>query len=401
MLNLPTTSMNARIFAQQRPVSTSQPQAFETLTRLVDDGAPVKHADRAHLRAMLSDGICLAAGVPLRTVTPGAERFERFDLAGIASWWARRWGVGRGSEKSILAMALLRPQQLGFDSVALSMGGADFSDILSDSISKTFGELVAGMPATSHTWTRQVLTDRLDQHDHVTIDPSLAVPEVALEGDEIESAIDDGDKKTSLNVRKFAEILAIDRETIINDDLGVLDPAKRWASTAASIDDDLVYAQVTSNPTMSDGVALFATAHANLTTGALTTASLSAATAALSNQTNAKSQKMNLRARWLVVPAALSQTAAALARDVEGGGNRLEVVYDARLDSDSVVEWYLVADTAQSESIVRFNLRDEPGPVIEAEPRPSFNADVLRWKFRYYAVAKATEHRGIVRSSGA
>ncbi|ESY71900.1 hypothetical protein X740_33620, partial [Mesorhizobium sp. LNHC221B00] len=80
-------------------------------------------------------------------------------------------------------------------------------------------------------------------------------------------------------------MFAITRQAIINDDMSVFTRIpSRMGRAAIRTVGNLVYAVLTANAAMSDGVALFHTNHKNIGTGAIAMASLDAARAKMALQ---------------------------------------------------------------------------------------------------------------------
>ena len=103
---------------------------------------------------------------------------------------------------------------------------------------------------------------------------------------------------------------------IINDDLDAFTriPAL-FGTAAATLESDVVWGIVTSNPAMGDGVALFHATHKNLagTGTALDVANLGKARTAMAKQTGLDGKTvLNIRPAFLVVPSSLELTAEQL-----------------------------------------------------------------------------------------
>jgi len=179
---------------------------------------------------------------------------------------------------------------------------------------------------------------------------------------------------------------------------------------------NLVYAVLTSNPAMSDSVALFHTAtHKNLATGggsALGTSSLDAGRTAMGRQqdVDAKATALNIRPKWLIVPLTLegsanvymkSQTEVGqanpnVANKVAGMAN---VIADGRLDTASTTAWYLAADAGQHDTIEVDYLNGIEVPTLER--KAGWSIDQLEWKVRIDAAVKAWEWRTLYKGAGA
>ncbi len=170
------------------------------------------------------------------------------------------------------------------------------------------------------------------------------------------------DGKETYGVVSYGRILGITRETIINDDLRAFDRiATGFSASARRLENRLVYAQLTSNPTMGDSVALFHSTHANLagSGAAISATTLSAARAAMRLQKGLQSEELNLAPRFLIAPATQEQLAyqytssqyvPAKSSDVNefraGGRTALEPIIEAILDGSSTTAWYLAGDNA-------------------------------------------------------
>lgn len=122
-----------------------------------------------------------------------------------------------------------------------------------------------------------------------------------------------GERGETVQLATYGELFSITRQAIINDDLGAFTriPQKMGRAARRTVA-DLVFAQLTSNPTMSDGKALFHADHKNLKTGSgLTVSTFDALKSAIATQKNG-SATLNIRPRFLLVPVALESTARAL-----------------------------------------------------------------------------------------
>ena len=93
-----------------------------------------------------------------------------------------------------------------------------------------------------------------------------------------------GESKESYKVKTYGRVVAITRQTLINDDLDAFTriPAM-YGNSIAQLESDVVWSIITANPAMADGNALFHTTHKNLagTGTALDVSSVGAARARL------------------------------------------------------------------------------------------------------------------------
>lgn len=128
------------------------------------------------------------------------------------------------------------------------------------------------------------------------------------------------DSKEEYKIARYSGQFVVDEMDIIDDRFGAIEgttPAE-IGNAAAALRPDLVYAILLANAALSDTGALFnATAittaggHANLTTAALATTALAAGIAAMGKQRIQK-RPLNIRARYLIVPQELWETAQIL-----------------------------------------------------------------------------------------
>ena len=187
-------------------------------------------------------------------------------------------------------------------------------------------------------------------------------------------------------------------------------------AAAKRLEDDVAYAPITTSTdgqTMTEtGRALFnatdkTKASAN---AAMTVASLAIGVAAMANQKGPKGEAvLNLTPKFLLVPRAIEAVAAQLIGSVVDPSksnaainpfaNKLTIVSDARLDTDSATAWYLVADPNQIDTIEVCFLADEPMPVLEQET--DFDTDGVKFKVRHTVAARAIDFRGFFKNAGA
>src|SRR5262249_42867759 len=124
--------------------------------------------------------------------------------------------------------------------------------------------------------------------------------------------------------------------------------ASEQAVAGVRLKDDLVYALLLSNPTLTaDNTAVFHTSHSNKATGGgsvLSATSLDTAIAAIGNQylkaeTDGYQTHSNLKAKYLILPADLSGPARRAVRNmVLDDGGDLRVRQESRLSSIGVVD---------------------------------------------------------------
>lgn len=214
----------------------------------------------------------------------------------------------------------------------------------------------------------------------------------------------------------YGRIVSLTRQAIVNDDLRGFDRmVGGFGASAMRLENRTVYAQLTSNPTMSDTVALFHATHGNLGTGggsALQFSSLSAARAAMRLQKGLQNEELNLAPAFLIGPAALEQTMYQLTSSNyvpatkaevnefrEGGRTAVEPIVEPILDAASATAWYAAAANSQVDTVEYCWLDGAEGPVIESEM--GFEIDGMSLKCRLDFAAKVIDHRGLYKANGA
>lgn len=319
----------------------------------------------------------------------------------------RAYLQARGVRVTDMSKNQLAAEALGLTNRAGMHTTSDFSDLLADVANKT---LRAAYEEQPQTWAplarRQTLPDyktaRFLQFGDA---PSLL--EVKEHGEYKSGTIGEGKEQFALV--KYGRKFAITREAIINDDLNAFSRLPMMFGRKARIlESDLVWAQITSNPTMGDGNALFSAAHANLETDGdhIDVDSLGRARASLRVQTSLDGSYLNLSARYLLVPTTLETKAdqfvtvitPQLAGNVNPFQGKLQVIAEPRLDANSATSWYIAASPDQIDIIVVAYLEGEEGPQVES--RIGFDVDGVEIKCRLDFGTKVVDWRGLHKDPG-
>jgi hypothetical protein len=155
--------------------------------------------------------------------------------------------------------------------------------------------------------------------------------------------------------------------------------------------------------------------HGNLVSGApsaLQFSSLTTMRAAMRMQKGLQNEELNLAPAYLIVPAALEQTAYQLTSsnyvpakqaDVnefrKGGRTALEPVVEPVLDANSTDGLVRDGHNGQVDTVEYCYLDGADGPVIESQI--GFEVDGMQLKCRHDFAAKAIDYRGMYKSAGA
>jgi hypothetical protein len=290
---------------------------------------------------------------------------------------------------------------------------SDFPEILANVVNKTLRDAYQESPQTFSQFTRMVTVSDFKEISRTQLGDAPQLLEKLENGEYQSGTTSEAAEKYS--VKEYGRIVPIGRRVIVNDDLNAFSRIPgMMGRQARNLESDLAWAEITSNPVMADGDALFSAAHGNLTTGpgtAISIASLGVGRSLMRLQTSLDGSKLNLAPSWLYVPVALetvadqftSQIIPNTAGDVNpyGAAGRvpLRVGTEPRLDDDSSLSWYLMAQLAEIDMLEMAMLEGEQGPVTDSEV--DFNTDGVKFKIRHTVGVKVIDHRGFYKNVGA
>jgi hypothetical protein len=291
------------------------------------------------------------------------------------------------------------------------MTTSDFPNLLANVANKTLRQAYEAAPRTFTPFCRQVSAADFKPINRVTLSDVPTLPKINEKGEFHRTALTDS--KETYSLATFGEIVAITRKVIVNDDLQALTRVPAGlGQAAAQLESDTVWAVITGNPNMADGVALFHANHHNLnTTNALANAALGVARAALRIQKAPKGTILNLQPRYLIVPAALEQTADQLIYPINLAATAvtgvvptwiqsLTKIVEGRLDavaSVGVTNWFVAVDPSQIDTIEYCYLEGQQGVYIET--RQGFEVDGVEIKARLDFAAGAIDFRGLAKNT--
>ena len=209
--------------------------------------------------------------------------------------------------------------------------------------------------------------------------------------------------KNAWALKTYAGSFALTRKALINDDLGAMGrvPAELGVA-AAETENAALAALLLSNPIMSDGNALFSTAHGNeMAPEIIDLTTLDKARKAMRLQVRADGSPIAVNPKHLVVGPELETSAETATMpgptpawyDQNPFRNAFTVEVEPRIRSKF---WYLFADPATAPVLLVGHLASAPGPQISSRE----GWEVLGREFRVvldFAVA-VTDWRGVVRN---
>ena len=288
---------------------------------------------------------------------------------------------------------------------------SDFPEILSAVTNKTLRQAYDTYPQTFRPFCRQVQASDFRDITRVQMGEAPQLQKVNEAGEFKRGSI--GEARERYKVETYGRVVGITRQTLINDDLDAFTRLPAMYGTAiATLESDIVWAIVTNNAAMGDGVALFHATHKNLAAAGtgLTTASIGDGRAAMAKQFGLdKKTVLNIRPSFLIVPVSMELSAEQLIAQnlvparitdvVPQSIRSLAVIAEPRLDTVSTNGWYLAASPNQIDTIEYAYLEGQQGAYIET--RNGFDVDGVEIKCRLDFGAKAIDWRGLYKNAGA
>ncbi|MDP2079900.1 MAG: Mu-like prophage major head subunit gpT family protein [Pseudotabrizicola sp.] len=210
----------------------------------------------------------------------------------------------------------------------------------------------------------------------------------------------------SFRLSTYARALNVSRELLINGDLGLLgDMTRAFAEAAAATEADIMVDLLTSNPNLSDGVAVFHASRGNIGTGAgLTIGSVDSARKAMRAVKGLDGKTLvAVQPKYLLVGPELETEAeafltalyAATTADVNPFTGKLSLLVEPRITDD---RWMIFADPARLPCLQYGYLASAQGVQIQR----SEAWDTLGMKFRAWLDfgAAFSDFRGVYLNPG-
>ncbi len=286
----------------------------------------------------------------------------------------------------------------------------DFGDVLANVQNKSLKAAYDEMPST---W--QPLANEVDNDDFKTIAASELSAAASLlekpEGGEIQGS-DLTDAKEQYNIKVYARKIPFTFEAMVNDDLRAFQKMpQKMAQAAARTLSDKAWAQITSNPTMGDGVALFHSTHKNLgTPGAISLTTLSELVKLAGLQTGMAGEALNIvpkhfitgPTKELLARQFLSQNMLAeQASNINPWAGTLNLIIEPRIETGSGGsddDFYIAGDKSQVDILEIAYLPGQRSPQVdsyESKETLDMNFNVL-----FMFGVKIIGFRGIYKNAG-
>jgi hypothetical protein len=291
---------------------------------------------------------------------------------------------------------------------------SDFPMLLEDVANKNLRAAYEAAPQTWGPISKSVSISDFKPSRQLQIGDAPSLDEVLEHGEFQQGTI--AEAKEAVQLKTYGKIFAITRQALINDDLNAFgEVPAAFGRKARDKESDLAWAQITSNPNMGDGVALFHTAsHGNLAAAGavISVTTLGAGRAAMRIQKGLDGVTLlNLTTRYLIVPAAIetvadqnvTQITPAQASNASpftsGGRTPLTVIVEPRLDVASATAWYLACSVDQAPVLYYATLDGQSGP--EVRQMEGFDVDGVKFRARIDVAFKAADWRAIYKNPGA
>jgi hypothetical protein len=338
-------------------------------------------------------------------LTAQGREFRGLSLLEMARHALERGGIStRGMSKlEVAGLAFQARSGAGYHSTS------DFPSILANVAGKTLRSAYDRTPRTFGAWARRAtITDfKPVQRTQLGGAPDL---EKVLESGEFQYGTI-GEAQEVYALATYGRIIAVTRQTLINDDLDAFTriPAAFGAS-AADLESDIVYAILMQNPAMADGTALFHGDHGNLgTASAINEDALSEAYRLFAQQTGLEGRRVSILPQFILTPPGqrsvearkqITATTPSSTSDVNPYAGRMQVIEEPRLLPESGDDpWFLAADPARIDTVEYAYLDGQEG--VFTETRMGFEVDGMEIKARHDFAAKAIDWRGLFKNPGA
>lgn len=354
-------------------------------------------AESDKFRAAAQDAVLMAAGIPVADAAPGAQELRGHSMVELARESLQREGLQAnfGDNMELARQAIN----------STSTFPAIMANLANKSVMVGFNEA----ETTYQIWAGKGSNRDFKEAARVALSEAGNLELVPEGGQFPHDSLGEASARTK--VATYGKLFSLTRQAIINDDLGLFSKiATKYGSAAKRLVNKMVYAQLTGNVKMQDGVALFDSKHGNVagTGEALSVKAIAKAITAMRRQKGITGDAtLNITPKYLVVPPELEMTAYQIVNStaaVDGVNSgvvnpykgRFVVVADAELtDPDA---WYLVADASQHDTIEVTYLNGVETPRLET--RQGFDVDGIEYKVAFDCGVSALDFRGVFKNAG-
>jgi len=350
----------------------------------------VVREEKVTLREGMTGAILHRGNPELFKVDENSKRFASMSLLDMARKYA-------GGYEASLELSKSEVVRRAFHSTS------DFPNLLLDAANKSLQKEYTQKEQSFEPFVRRTSLSDFKLKNTIRLGDAPALELKNETGEIKKGTISEG--KETYKLATYAKGVMISRETIINDDLDALVRVPgMFGRRAKEKEGDLVYAILTSNPTMSDGDTLFHANHGNLgTAGAIAETAVTEADAGMRLQTGLDGLLVHIEPLAFVVPVALKVVAekfvsvnmlAATSATINPFAGKLKVIADPRLDAASSTVWYMVASKDQVD-MIELGTLDGQGPMFNMEE--TF-ATGVKFEVAYDIGVGLIDHRGFYKN---
>jgi hypothetical protein len=425
--NTETTKPSAAELARVRSIHqlcqhNKLPESFEL--RLIGDGATVAEARAQILDELAKRSATSINGAHLADTRPGQENTREVQL--MAEALHARFGGPAPSEEArqfygmrVTDIARWALERKGISTRGMTAGQiitrtyssvSDFPEVLGTTMGRELRRRYESYPGGLRNACRKTTAPDFRSKYKVNLGEAPALSKILGGGEYKRGKMLEA--RESYKVETYGVIFGLNRQAMINDDLGAfMDMAAKYGQQAAEMESGVLVTLLTSNPTMNvDSTALFHANHKNLsgTSDAISVASLGAAKEAMRLQTGLDGKTaINVTPRFLIVPAKketlalqyLAQLYPSQSSNVNPFAGILDLIVEPRLDAASTTAWYVAADPNQIDTIEYAYLEGQEGVYLET--RLGFDIDGIEFKVRDDFGAGVIDFRGLYKNPGA
>lgn len=343
---------------------------------------------------------------PARNVlSDDAREFRGLRLIDMARHALERRGVStRGLSQMEIAEQAFQMRGAGMHSTS------DFPTIVGNVAGRTLRAAYEETPRTFAAWARRATITDFKPVTRAMLGGAPSLQKVNESGEIKYGTM--GEAKEVYALASYGRIIALTRQTLINDDLDAFTrvPAA-FGAAAAALESDIVYAILTSNPTMGDAKALFHADHKNLagTAAAITEDSIALLYRAMAAQTGIEGRQINLAPATLIVPPGpravqarkiIAATTPGSTSEVNAFAGRMQVVEESRLiPATGTDPWFAAADPNRIDTVEYAYLEGQEG--VRIETRAGFEREGMEIKAVSDFAAAAIDWRGLYKNAGA
>ena len=351
-------------------------------------------------RSAAVDSIQLRAGFTVEKPAEGARDLRGMRLRDLAIECLTKQGIQnaqRMNNDDLFKRALSPDSQFGA--------------ILNDSVNKSMATGYKTANTTYRAWTGIGSNPDFKGATVYQISEAGDLDKMTQSGEfKFDEMKDQGVKKS---IATFGKTFGINRQALINDDIGILTkiPAAYVRASDRGIN-KLVYKMLKDNPKIYDDKNLFSASHKNLGTAAvMSDESLSEGRLLMRKQKNLRGKEtLNIAPKFLLVPAGLETSAMKFLNSTALPGqnnsgvsniwrNAFDLVVDSELDPESgALPYYFAADPSDVDTIEVTFLNGDDMPKLESR----IGFDFLGIEYRIYIDygVSVLDYRGLAMNAG-